>query len=524
MMSSVAGKICRFFLAHGFSLVIIIIHFPNAFSMCRSEGFEHSAAVRYFNDIAGLVMADAYAMSTVKNIQDAGYLMAGTRLRVIDTALQREKQRHRKMEENAYLLLSYADMAYKKRRYAEAGRNYYRLLKMFLHEPWLAEKMKVMSEVIEKAVSIPPGIYGPVHRAAMNGDNEVLKLLLEKKIDANILDNEGRTPLILALDAHNKQGVKLLLAHGADPNLKDREGRLPLFMAVKAGDYAAVRLLLVYGANPNIRDEEGCSLLMVAIATGNFRIAKLLLAYDVDPNVVDKQGLSALDLAYRKKAAGEDVLRMLISRGADIYLLRLAVKRALIPEAWHKAGELLVMISSEVYNLQGQAGEGMVILDDEIKENLIGLSRKLSVFFQGVKKDGSNISAVLQSATTAFNVVSQHYGSHAVMPMQELLSDLVDKYNKGYSLEIYYSSYDSYQAQAFDPHGNAIRNDRLSNATPFVFGEYDYLVMQDFAALPGVQEVLAKKILHDMVRREVRRLTRNAQSVPGRKTTGVRYR
>jgi ankyrin repeat protein len=51
--------------------------------------------------------------------------------------------------------------------------------------------------------------------ASEYGDTEVAQGLLELGVNLNSRDNEGRTPLQVALDKDNEQVVQILLQHGA---------------------------------------------------------------------------------------------------------------------------------------------------------------------------------------------------------------------------------------------------------------------------------------------------------------------
>ena len=76
-----------------------------------------------------------------------------------------------------------------------------------------------------------------LHKATMSEyAGEVIKLLLDAGADVNIRDEEGRTPLILALGPMPDpvwilRPVRALLAGGADPTIKDNDGHDALWHA-----------------------------------------------------------------------------------------------------------------------------------------------------------------------------------------------------------------------------------------------------------------------------------------------------
>eukprot|EP00360_Condylostoma_magnum_P000945 CAMPEP_0168313296 /NCGR_PEP_ID=MMETSP0210-20121227/1023_1 /TAXON_ID=40633 /ORGANISM="Condylostoma magnum, Strain COL2" /LENGTH=71 /DNA_ID=CAMNT_0008268159 /DNA_START=662 /DNA_END=877 /DNA_ORIENTATION=+ len=53
----------------------------------------------------------------------------------------------------------------------------------------------------------------------MEGDIGVIQGLLQAGIDINVLDQDGYSPMALALKEDNIQAARILLESGADPNI-----------------------------------------------------------------------------------------------------------------------------------------------------------------------------------------------------------------------------------------------------------------------------------------------------------------
>jgi len=96
-----------------------------------------------------------------------------------------------------------------------------------------------------------PGGATPLMYAALYGDADTVRLLLEAGADPNVRNDAGATALMWAVDDLDK--TRLLLKGGADANARSDNGRTPLLSAtVRVGSADVVKLLLDHGANPSV--------------------------------------------------------------------------------------------------------------------------------------------------------------------------------------------------------------------------------------------------------------------------------
>ena len=99
-----------------------------------------------------------------------------------------------------------------------------------------------------------------LHRAAINGDIDKLKLLLmEDEIDVNSKDNAGWTPLHEACIKQHVDCAKLLLKHGAQVNAKAENLDTPLHDACSKNALHIIELLLDNGACKTLKNMDGCT-------------------------------------------------------------------------------------------------------------------------------------------------------------------------------------------------------------------------------------------------------------------------
>jgi ankyrin repeat protein len=101
-------------------------------------------------------------------------------------------------------------------------------------------------------------VFTPVMAAAMRGDAETLKSLLDRGADVNVQGGDfGRTALLLATTTGREDVVKLLLDRGANPSATDQLGNTPLQWAKRRGDPGIVKLLEKAGGKESPSPAEG---------------------------------------------------------------------------------------------------------------------------------------------------------------------------------------------------------------------------------------------------------------------------
>uniref|UniRef100_UPI003AAEA125 BRCA1-associated RING domain protein 1 n=1 Tax=Centroberyx gerrardi TaxID=166262 RepID=UPI003AAEA125 len=110
-------------------------------------------------------------------------------------------------------------------------------------------------------------------------------------------NHKGETPLHLAAIKGDVETAKELLDQGADPNLKDNAGWTPLHEACNLGHQAVVEVLVLRGALLNTPGYENDSPLHDAVRNGHLAIAKLLLQHGASQNVLNLYGKRPADYA-----------------------------------------------------------------------------------------------------------------------------------------------------------------------------------------------------------------------------------
>jgi hypothetical protein len=122
-----------------------------------------------------------------------------------------------------------------------------------------------------------------IHQAAVNGDLEKVKILLEKNPGlVNAKDRNGSPPLLYALIYKNKEIAELLIRSGADLSFRAFSGETPLAIAIFNNYKDIAELLIKRGAEINTKMYDGETPLHFATAAGHNEIVDILLAKGAD--------------------------------------------------------------------------------------------------------------------------------------------------------------------------------------------------------------------------------------------------
>ncbi|XP_074127056.1 uncharacterized protein LOC141544580 isoform X5 [Sminthopsis crassicaudata] len=164
-----------------------------------------------------------------------------------------------------------------------------------------------------------------LHLACVTGHLDVVSLLVERKCELDLLDQDRRTPLMKAIQCQQEECATILLEHGADPNIgdnnnnalhyvayfqnidiaakllrykadieaKNKEGLTPLFFAVRANKCDMADFLLKNGANVNALDIFQRTTLMLALSSEFTEMVSVLLQHNADLTIKDQLGRTA---------------------------------------------------------------------------------------------------------------------------------------------------------------------------------------------------------------------------------------
>ncbi|XP_064112938.1 alpha-latrotoxin-Lg1a-like isoform X2 [Macrobrachium nipponense] len=162
------------------------------------------------------------------------------------------------------------------------------------------ETKSLVEDGAEINVRLDQNMAVPFHHAAEHNNVEVLRLLLSKGADINIMSSDNMNALHFAASQGSKDALEYLLQEGADINAQTKQlGWSPLHITVSNDDLEATQILLENNAFINIKDNMGLTPLHVSILGSGETMKILLDTATIDVNAKDIDGLTSLHHAAR---------------------------------------------------------------------------------------------------------------------------------------------------------------------------------------------------------------------------------
>jgi ankyrin repeat protein len=151
------------------------------------------------------------------------------------------------------------------------------------------------------AIVLFSGCEESIHDAALKGDVETARRMLDANPQRiNARNKLGKTPLHQSLTGGNDEIIKLLIERGADVNAQDSTGMTPLHIAAWWSVTAHAKILIDHGANLNSIDKFGDTPLHTAAMNGRGKMCQFLITSGAAMDAKNLDGQTPLDLAKRE--------------------------------------------------------------------------------------------------------------------------------------------------------------------------------------------------------------------------------
>ncbi|GAA0890778.1 hypothetical protein GCM10009122_04570 [Fulvivirga kasyanovii] len=152
-------------------------------------------------------------------------------------------------------------------------------------------------------------------------DYQKLEQLLMKGESSVQYNENGLTPLWMAVAENDTASVNLLLRYGADINLSCKNGMPPIMVGCIANAVESVAILLDHGADVNWRSPASSNQQPIRFASqgGSLRLVKLLLDHGADmESTPDDKATPLLAAIHAKKY---DIATFYFNSGANVNVL-----------------------------------------------------------------------------------------------------------------------------------------------------------------------------------------------------------
>jgi hypothetical protein len=152
-----------------------------------------------------------------------------------------------------------------------------------------------LAEIRRVAESQPPLVPG--WQAADRAEVMLEPVITDEPVDVDARDASGRTALMNAVIAKQRDVVEVLLGQGADVNASDSVGYTALQMTIDIfdTDTVIVQRVLAAGAELEVRDPTGATPLIQAAVIKNQPLFRIFLDAGADPCASDDDGETIVD-------------------------------------------------------------------------------------------------------------------------------------------------------------------------------------------------------------------------------------
>jgi ankyrin repeat protein len=276
----------------------------------------------------------------------------------------------------------------------------------------------------------------PLMIALYENNLDVAYRLLQAGADPNIPNNEQETPLLQAINKEDIRLVVAMLEAGGDPRVTNPDGLSALMLISRYGvnqiipsdndDVRLVPALLRYliriGADANYQDPGGNTVLHHTINNEMSHLAQLFLNEGSDPNIQNNEGETPLMLAVARDDVG--IVLELLLRGANPNLQDTNGQTALMRAIYQSEDIVFLLLEAGANpNIQDAEGDTALMVAVSVGNN----SMATKLLQAGADPNLRNLQGEVPLTYASEDVVME-----LIVGMSELPAELQEDYGALY--------------------------------------------------------------------------------------------
>ena len=250
------------------------------------------------------------------------------------------------------------------------------------------------------------GGEAPLYLAIALDDLFLLKTLISKGANVNRKSN-GVTPLARAAELNKPKVVAFLIKNDAEINEPNDNGETPLYVAMQKGHDIVAGILLSKSADPqgdaNWSNQIGTPILHLATENGNPALVRVLINYGAEVDATDYMDNTALCIAA--ELGHSDIVRTLIQNNANVSHQNMKGDTPLILAAANKNDEAVTLLLESGADATTMNYSGFVAADfysDSLLDGLFaarGIKQEQTTDEKNSKTSNANIQLKKSSKT-----------------------------------------------------------------------------------------------------------------------------
>jgi ankyrin repeat protein len=143
------------------------------------------------------------------------------------------------------------------------------------------------------------------------------RVIIERGGDAMVQNEDGDTPLDLALLREQVEAARMLIERGADVTVKNNYGSITLHLASLHGHVEVVGILIERSADVTAQNNYGETPLHIASLYGQAEVVDVLIERGADATAQDKDGSTKSDQTEMSPQRYAEFVRILLEHGAE---------------------------------------------------------------------------------------------------------------------------------------------------------------------------------------------------------------